>query len=330
MKPLSILAPVILLLNYGNYGKCEYPPPAYPPYPPGPPPRGLGFQESVNQAKRQLKTFYARDIPPVKASISNLDDYYHDIEEKELQSRPHRFKLARKPCKVLPDPEPGLVNPKLVDPVHKFHPIHKNEKFYGEFAPPVKVDYPGRPGFAPVPLTPARAVVVNDPNVRYPVPAYQAANAQNPYPYPRYLQYPAPNPLPDPYPEYPKYKKKKRNDPFDGYRGRHRADKDYYQTEIIDERLSNWITPTTTYNLSTVSVNTASWQSQLSEDYSKRLASMSSALYANSAALSSMSVSAKWAARSMSWASKEASLRSKMAEYSATATAKPTRKSWRW
>ena len=297
MKPSIILTTIFLILNYGE---CEYRGPS------APPPRGLGFKGSVSQAKRQLLSFYAHDIP-VKESISKMEDYYNDLEEENLRGRPHVNRLMRKPCKVLPDPQPGLVNHKLVDPIFKYHPINKQEKFFGEFAPPIKYEYINRP-----------------PNPQQ-LPVYR--------PYPNYPsnQYPRPRPR---YPRHPQggYP---RADPFNGYRAKYQAKNEYFETETfspprVTETDLSEITPTKTapYSVSTLTINTSSWQSQLSVDYSLRMASLSSAIVANSAILSSMSVSAKLVSKSLVWASKEASLRSKLASYSATAT--KTRHNWHW
>lgn len=115
----------------------------------------LSFRDSIAQAKDELKHFFARDRP-VTDSIANIQDYYEGVKGRNTRDlRPRR--QLRRPCKVLPDPEPGLVNPLLVEPTHVYHPLMPNEEFYGKFAPPVKIDkqgpvdqgYPGRPGLAP-------------------------------------------------------------------------------------------------------------------------------------------------------------------------------------
>ena len=54
-----------------------------------------------------------------------------DIDEKNMKNLQPKKQL-RRPCKVLPDPQPGLVNPKLVAPVHRYKPLYTNEKFYGK------------------------------------------------------------------------------------------------------------------------------------------------------------------------------------------------------
>ena len=105
----------------------------WPPQPqPGAP---LNFQQSMAQAKDELKHFLARD-KPVTDSISNIQEYYVGIKERNMRNlRPRR--QLRRPCKVLPDPQPALVNTRLVAPTQRFHPLRRNEEYFGEFAPPV-------------------------------------------------------------------------------------------------------------------------------------------------------------------------------------------------
>lgn len=311
MNYYLILASIFGIINYIKCGPSSYPE--------APPPRGLGYQASVSQAKRQLSSFYARDIP-VRESISKMEDYYINLEEDGLKNEPHINKLKRKPCKVLPDPQPGLVNSKLVEPVYKYHPIYKNEKFFGEFARPVKFEYVIRSN------PPNNQMIHNYQNNQY--PNYQYPNNQYPsnqYPNNQYRNNQYPNNIYTPTPQYITA-----NNPFNGYRGQYSANSEYFETETFVPPEVSEITPTSTntasFNVSTI--NNASWQSQLSVDYSARLASFSSLLVANSAAISSMSANANLMSISMVWASKEASLKSKLAAYSATATT--TRNSWHW
>lgn len=324
MSPFLILTSIFVTLNFGKWGSQAQ---AYPPYPVGqaPPPRGLGFQESVSQARRQFRSFYAQSIP-VKESISNMEEYYIDLEEEGLRNRPQANNLTRKPCKVLPDPQPGLVNPKLVDPVYKYHPIYKNEKFFGEFAPPVKLEYPTRP------MNPNRPINRNYADYQYRINPNNPANNLN---YPNY-----PNNQYANNPKYPNnynynqnnYNQNQNSNPFNGYQGQYSANSEYFEAETFTPTAVSETTITRTASLNTSIISITSWQSQLSVDYSLRMASLSSALVANSAALSSMSVSAELMSMSMVWAAKEASLNSKWAAYAATATPTitATRHSWHW
>lgn len=338
MSPFLILTSIFVALNFGKCGSQAQAQAYPPPYPVGqvPPPRGLGFQESVSQARRQFRSFYAQSIP-VKESISNMEEYYIDLEEEGLRNRPQANNLTRKPCKVLPDPQPGLVNPKLIDPVYKYHPIYKNEKFFGEFAPPVKFEYPTRPMDQNSPINRNYVdyqyrINPNNPanNLNYPnYPNNQYANNPN---YPNNYNY---NYNPNNYNQNQNSNPNNCNqnsNPFNGYQGQYSANSEYFEAETFTPPAVSATTITRTASFNTSIINITSWQSQLSVDYSLRMASLSSALVANSAALSSMSVSAELMSMSMVWAAKEASLNSKWAAYAATATATitATRHSWHW
>lgn len=249
---------------------------------------GLDYNASVEQAKRQMKYFLARDVP-VKASLNTLEDYYIDHEERDLPLQSRYMETVRRPCKVLPDPDPGLVNRRLVEPVHRYRPLFKSEKFYGKFALPIKYeiskDRPPIVGAAPLP------------------PISRVYNSN----------------------------------PFDGYQGNYDASNEYFQTEIeyFSSKITNSYAYTEPYVITetfsptkTSSINPTSWVSNLSIDYSLRLASMSSVLSSNSAAMASMSFSVKIASMSSVFAQKEASLRSKLCQHSATATA--NKAGWHW
>lgn len=265
---------------------------------------GLDFNGSVEQAKRQMKAFLARDIP-VKASLNTLENYYIDHEERELPLPP-RYSNLRKPCKVLPDPDPGLVNPRLVEPVHRYRPLFRHEKFYGKFAPPIKYEIinnnsnNGQAMIGAAPLPPVSRV-------------YKQSQVQ-------------------------KYR-----NPFYGYQGNYDASKEYFQynppisTVIDDEEDESSVSSSAVdtdptqpqpYPQPYPYTSTVTPPSNLSAD--QRLASLSSALNSNSAALASMSFSVKMASMSSVFAEKEASLRAKLAEYSATATATKTKEGWHW
>ena len=114
----------------------QYPPPP-PPLPQQRPHQPLNFQQSVAQAKDELKHFFARD-KPVHDSINNIQEYYEGIKERDMRDLKPRRRLAR-PCKVLPDPNPVLVNTRLTEPTQLYHPLRKSEEFFGKFAPPVSL-----------------------------------------------------------------------------------------------------------------------------------------------------------------------------------------------
>ena len=281
------------------------------------PQNGLGFKESVKQAKTQMKYFLARNVP-VKASLNTLEEYYIDHEERELPLQPRYSGISRKPCKVLPDPDPGLVNPRLVEPIHKYKPLYKNEKFYGKFAPPIKLEMMNTD---PPPILPPMSKVYVNQNENQ---NWNENNNQNRNENRNQNQY---------------------QNPFYGYQGGYDARNEYFQkdTDTIRPKIKvkhtlnfdpypyTILTTTATEASSTFSINPTSWISNLSIDYSVKLASMSSALKSNSAALASISFSVKMASMSSVFAQKEASLRSRISQYSATGTATAThRRGWHW
>lgn len=317
MNAEFIIAIIILALNTADGG----------PYPPQQRAQaGLNFAASVQQAKDQMRYFLAGE-KPIHDSIDKLEDYYVDVKEKDMRKLHPRKKLGR-PCKVLPDPQPGLVNPKLVAPVHRYKPLRKDEKFYGKFAPPLSYE-----------MLPLQDVTSNDmvagslPPVRR---SYPGLGPVGPNPL-------AAGPVPNPY-AYPVIQKQTvyAPNPFFGYKGDYRADNIYFrkdnQREIVEtsdpyhrsrsreshkyKRNSNFA--------STATFTGTSWKSHLNTDYSQRISSMSGELASNSAAIISMSFSNKMASVLSHFSKKEASLRSKLSSKSATITATKTKEGWHW
>jgi hypothetical protein len=107
--------------------------------------QGLGYRDSVQQAKNDLKRFWATSIP-VSDTVDNIANYYENVPmpaEAEARSIRRRRRLLRKPCKILPDPDPGMVNPMLLLPTARYLALNADEQFYGQFAPPVRIQAPG-------------------------------------------------------------------------------------------------------------------------------------------------------------------------------------------
>ena len=315
MKSEFIIAIIILALKTADGG----------PYPPHQRAQeGLNFVASVQQAKDQMRYFLAGE-KPIHDSIDKLEDYYVDVKEKDMRKLHPRMKL-RRPCKVLPDPQPGLVNPKLVAPVHRYKPLRKDEKFYGKFAPPVSYEM--------VPLKDVNAndmVVGSLPPVRR---SYPGLSPVRPYP-------PAAGPVPNPY-AYPVIQKQTvyAPNPFFGYKGDYKADKDYFQkdhrSEIVEKsdpyhrsREHHKYKKKRSF-VSTATATRTNWKSHLNTDYSQRISSMSAELASNSAAMISMSFSNKMVSMLSQFSKKEASLRSKLSSKSATMTATRTKEGWHW
>lgn len=285
-----------------------------------PPPNGLGFNDSVQQAKQQLKYFFVRD-KPVEASLANLEDYYVDIDEKNMKNL-HPKKQLRRPCKVLPDPQPGLVNPKLVAPVHSYKPLYTNEKFYGKFAPPMKLNY----------FPAERAGEIDSwTNNNQGRGRFLSTLKQ------KFQKNDADNSLQNDN-TGPSVMYTKGNEMVAGnLRNRDDSRENYFRSKIdygadlslknqnqtynrINHRKSDFQHPTTT------------WKENLATDYAQRLSSMSAALMSNSIALQSMQLSATIDLMKSQWAQKEASLRGRLSSYSATSTTTygNKRKGWPW
>lgn len=103
------------------------------PRPPGP----LNFQQSVAQARDEIKRIFAKDRP-VQDTVANMEEYYEGVIEADRRDMHPRGRL-RRPCKVLPDPDPGFANPLLTQTYVPYVPLRNNEEFIGEFAPPLKL-----------------------------------------------------------------------------------------------------------------------------------------------------------------------------------------------
>lgn len=273
---------------------------------------GLNFSDSVQQAKDQMRYFLAGQ-KPIHDSIDKLEDYYVNIKEKDMRKLHPRRKL-RRPCKVLPDPQPGLVNPKLVAPVHGFKPLRRDEQFYGKFASPVSYE-----------LNPINEVNANDMVVGSLPPVRRSYPGVGPHP-------PVAGPAPNPY-AYPVIQKQTvyAPNPFFGYKADYKADNDYFQKDSRGEvrdpyhlsRERNSFPSTTTLAKPT------SWKSHLSSDYSQRVSSISSEA-SSSVAMLSKSFSLKIESMMSKFSEKEASLRSKLSSKSATRTATRTNDKWHW
>ena len=307
MIPEVIIAVVILALSTADGG--PYPPPQRAQ-------EGLDFASSVQQAKDQMRYFFAGE-KPVHDSIDKLEDYYVDVKEKDMRKLHPKRKL-RRPCKVLPDPQPGLVNPKLVAPVHRYRPLRGDETFYGKFAPPISYEI--------VPANGNNMVVGSLPPMKR---SYPLDDSVRQYP-------PAAGPAPNPF-AYPVIQKQTvyNPNPFFGYKDDYKAENDYFQkgnqNEIVETSDPYRHSRHHHTKVITATITPTSWQSNLSVDYSMRMSSMSEELASNSAAMASISWSAKLASLSSQYAEKEASLRAKLSSMSATATATATKtKGWHW
>lgn len=300
---------VITLFLAINSVKSGGNPPPYPNNNPFPPPRregGLDFTNSVQQAKQQMQYFFAGS-KPIKASIDHLENYYEDVKEKDMEYLEPMKRIRRPPCKVLPDPQPGLVNPLLVEPVHKFKPLRRNVRFFGKFAPPISYEYQND----------GNEMVVGS------MPPIQR-------------QYGDQAPGTVPFPVIQKQTVYDKN-PFYGYQGGYNAASDYFQKPKPTRTRSHFngdnhdhmmrTSHPTIPSTITATVPTG-WQTSLNTDYSLRIASMSSALASKSAVIEAMSWSLVAASLSSQWAVREASLKAQLASYSATATS--TRKGWHW
>lgn len=259
-------------------------------------PAGLDYAGSVQQAKQQLRYFFA-GTKPIKASLDTLENHYEDVVERGMDRDLEPMKRVRRPpCKVLPDPQPGLVNPLLIAPVHRYRPIRRNERFYGKFAPPISYEFPKDEN---------QMVVGSIPPIKG--------------------QYGDAAPGGVPFPVIQKQTVYATNNPFYGYQSGDGSESDYFQKPAPTRTRRYHSDPTAQ---PTVTPTLTSWQANLNTDYSLRMSSMSAALALNSAAMASMSWSVYAASLSSQWAVKEASLQAKLASYSATATS--TRKGWHW
>ncbi len=204
-----IIAILIFAVNSSDGG--PYPPPQKAQ-------QGLNFAASVQQAKDQMHYFFAGE-KPVHDSIDKLEDYYVDIKEKDMRKLHPRIKL-RRPCKVLPDPQPGLVNPKLVAPIYRYKPLRRDERFYGKFAPPISYE-----------MVPPNGVNVNNmvvgslPPVRR---SYPGSGPEGVYP-------PVSGPAPNTF-AYPVIQKQTvyAPNPFYGYQGDYKAENDYFQKKNLN------------------------------------------------------------------------------------------------
>ena len=282
---------------------------------------GLGLNDSIQQAKQQLKYFFARD-KPVKASLANLEDYYVDIDEKNMKNLQPKKQL-RRPCKVLPDPQPGLVNPKLVAPVHRYKPLYTNEKFYGKFAPPMKLNY----------FSAERAREIDSwTNNNQGRGQFLSTLKQ------KFQKNHADNSLQNDNTDSSVIYTKDDDMAAAYLENRNDSRENYFRFKIdsgADLGLKN---QNQAYNR----INhrkphyfqhpTTTWKENLATDYAQRLSSMSAALISNSIALQSMQLSATIEALKSQWAQKEASLRGRLSSYSAasTTTNGNARNGWPW
>lgn len=311
---------------------------------------GLGFSASVQQAKQQIHYLFAGE-KPVKESIDKMEDYYMDIEEKDMRKLHPRMILRRPACKVLPDPQPGLVNPLLVAPTQKYRPLHRDERFFGEFAPPVSYQFVPQPEGSGVSgnlgtLPPLTESFNQPPGNINPNPNINNMN-QNPYPnaYPNQNQNPNninananvySTMIPVPFPVIQKETVYSPN-PFYGYKdGEYNASSDYFQ-HIPTSTVNDYQQFATTTATATPTPYFPTQISQVSitptrtVDNAEMMASMSAALASNSAIIASISYSLEIASLNSVWSAKEESLRSKLAQYSATATATTTaHRRWTW
>ncbi len=278
MKPLIIITVMMALMV-----SAQWPPQPQSQPQPMPKPQRLNFQQTVTQAKDELKHFLARDRP-VTDSIHNMEEYYSGIKEEEMLELKPRIQL-RRPCKVLPDPEPALVNTRLTEPTQVFHPLRKNEEFYGQFAPP---------------LTSAIAGGADENRANYGIgqPAYAQYPGQNAMP-------PGQNAIPPvqqavPVPVFMTLKETV-------YLTATPIDTDPYRDTEQDEPTSenflakmgvNWMRPTTT------NADTAALLSSLS--------AMQSSMSAQSASMSSASAMAYFSSIAASLSSREAALSAKI------------------
>lgn len=326
-----------------------------------PPRRPLGYKASMQQAKEQLRYFFASD-KPIKASVDTLEDYYVDIDEKHMKNLHPRRKLKR-PCKVLPDPQPGLVNPMLVKPVHRYRPLYRNEKFYGKFAPPISFkvrqqeavvgSLPSmKQNYGPAGMN--NRVMYNDPNgYSYPGNNDRYNDRMNYIYNDQFNGYNNPPPV-----AYPVIQKETiyEPNPFYGYRKQeHNPSGDYFQKkpayptrtlrgENHDNYQHNYNNNKHSHNHnhhgrnnhhqrtnypSERSFNTMT-ATAMPTDMAAKLSSMSAALAANSASMLSASLNAKIASMSSAWARKEASLKAKLSTMSISATPTTSRAGWHW
>lgn len=285
---------------------------------------GLSFSESVQQAKDQMRYFFARE-KPVKDSIDKLENYYVDVKEKDMGKVYPRRRL-RRPCKVLPDPQPGLVNPKLIAPLYRYKPLRRDEKFYGKFAPPISYE-----------MVPANGVEANNMVVGSLPPVSRSYPAAAPGLYPS-----ATGPIPNLY-AYPVIQKKTvyAPNPFFDHKDDYSAENDYFQNrdpnEIVETsdsypRIRDNINDNMQVNQfntnPTVASAPSNWQANLNKDYSLRMSLLSAELASNSAAMaSSMSWIMKMESMSSQFAQRESSLQAQILSMSATST---TKRGWQW
>lgn len=298
------------------------------PYPPTQSSRnGLNFSESVQQAKDQMRYFFARE-KPVNDSIDKLENYYADVKEKDMGKVYPRRRL-RRPCKVLPDPQPGLVNPKLIAPLYRYKPLRRDEKFYGKFAPPISYE-----------MAPSNGVDANNMVVGTLPPVSRSYPAAAPE-----LNSPTAGPIQNPY-AYPVIQKQTvyAPNPFFDHKDDYNAENDYFHNrdpnEIVEtgdsyQRSRDNINDNVQVNQFNTNPNAAiapsNWQANLNNDYSQRMSLLSAELASNSAAMASMSWIMKMASMSSQFAQREASLQAQILSMSAASTAISTTKGgWQW
>lgn len=142
---LASFSSVLITGTNGQYNNGMPPPPpaqaqayqqAYGPAQPRPA-GPLNFQQSVAQARDEIRRIFAKDRP-VQDTVANMEEYYEGVIEANRRDMHPRGKL-RKPCKVLPDPDPGFANPVLDQTYVPYVPLRRDEEFIGEFAPPLKL-----------------------------------------------------------------------------------------------------------------------------------------------------------------------------------------------